>query len=250
MESYFLPEGFAAFGSEHGWLLVHVGAGMSHDYSYLYATHDSGATWERVADPYGSGIQSLGNTGLAFANRAFGWVSKDNLGVMPGAFFEQTTDGGTSWEDVFLPAPAEHDWFNETSLCQTSAPTFSGEQTGLLIVKCRLYQDIQTDIEWSLTYVYTTRDRGGTWERARLPSPADSLLFLDDEFGWAFGRDHYQTFDGGLSWDLVRSVNWDGDFSFINQLNGWAVARNEGEIALVVTEDGGLSWQIIQPEMR
>jgi hypothetical protein len=250
MESYFMPEGFSSVGDQHGWLLVHVGGGMSHDYSYLYATHDSSVTWERVADPYGTGIQSLGNTGLAFADQDFGWVSKDNLGVMAGAFFEQTIDGGTTWETVFLPAPPEHDWMNEMSLCQTSGPTFTSDQVGLLIVKCRLYEDIQRGSEWSLVYIYKTSDRGGSWEHTRLSSPVDSLLFLDGETGWAFGRDHYRSTDGGTTWELFRSVNWDGDFSFIDTLNGWAVARNEGEIALVVTENGGDSWKIIKPVIR
>jgi len=250
MEDFFKPEGFASFGGDHGWLLVHVGGGMSHDYSYLYATHDGGVTWERVADPYGIGIQSLLNTGLAFADSRFGWVTKDNLGIMAGAFFEQTTDGGTSWEDIFLPAPPEHDWLNEVSLCETSAPAFTGDQTGALVVKCKLYGDNQTDTGWSLTYIYTTSDRGKTWEHVRLPSPVESLVFLDMESGWAFGRDYFRTSDAGTTWEPVKSVNWDGSFTVIDALHGWAVARNEGEIALVVTEDGGQSWQIIEPALR
>lgn len=100
-EAFFAPGNFTFIDEEHGWLLVHVDAGMSHDYSYLYATQNGGLTWERVADPYGGGIQSLHNTDLAFADPLFGIVSKDNLGVMAGAFYEQTLDGGHTWEDVF-----------------------------------------------------------------------------------------------------------------------------------------------------
>jgi len=247
MEDFFTPEGFAAIEDQFGWLLVHVGAGMSHDYSYLYASMDGGVHWERIVDPYGIGLQSLQNTGIAFADPMFGWVSKDNLGVMPGAFFEQTTDGGTSWENVFLPVPPELDWFNESSLCRTSAPTFPEDQTGLLVVKCRVYGDIQANVDWSLTYIYTTRDRGGSWEHIRLSSPVESLIFLNPDDGWALGHDLNQTSDGGMTWDLTKSVNWDGDFSFADPLNGWAVARNQDEIALVVTADGGTSWQIIEP---
>ncbi len=249
MEDFFTPEGFSSVGSDHGWLLVHVGAGMSHDYSYLFSTSDGGISWIRIADPYGIGIQSLHNTGLAFADPQFGWVSKDNLGVMPGAFFEQTTDGGSTWEQSFLPIPEELDWFNEVSLCMTSAPTFIDQQTGMLIVKCMLYEDIQKS-GWSLTYIYRTTDRAETWKHVQLPSPVESVIILDENIAWAFGRDHYQTIDGGETWKLVKTVNWDGDFSFVDPLNGWAVARNEDEIALVVTVDGGLSWQIIKPTVR
>jgi photosystem II stability/assembly factor-like uncharacterized protein len=250
MEDFFSPEGFASVGNDYGWLLVHVGAGMSHDYSYLYATTDGGATWERVADPYGIGIQSLHNTGLAFADPKFGWVSKNNLGVMPGAFYERTTDGGTTWEKVFLPAPTEHDWFNEVSLCETSSPIFTSDQTGVLIVNCRLPEDIQNNTLWSLTYIYTTSDRGETWEHVRLPSPVEKMIYLDQDLSWAFGRDHYRTTDNWHTWELVKTVNWDGDFSYVDPLNAWAIARNEGAIALVVTEDGGGSWQIIEAVVR
>jgi photosystem II stability/assembly factor-like uncharacterized protein len=250
MEDTFRPGSFTSMGEDHGWLLVHVGGGMSHDYSYLYATRDGGSTWERIADPYGDGIQSLQNTGIAFADPEYGWVTKDNLGVMPGAFFEQTTDGGYTWERVVLPAPLDLDWFNESSLCETSEPTFIGDQTGMMIVKCRLPEDIQNNIEWSLTYIYRTNNRGLTWEHTILPSPVDRLSFITDESGWAFGRDHYRTIDGGVTWDLVKTVNWDGDFSFIDPQNGWVVARNEGEIALVVTNNGGQTWEIIESKIR
>jgi hypothetical protein len=42
-------------------------------------------------------------------------------------------------------------------------------------------------------------------------------------------------------------VNWDGQFSFVDDLHGWAVARNEQEIALVRTQNGGTSWSILKP---
>jgi len=78
----------------------------------------------------------------------------------------------------------------------------------------------------------------------------ESLIFLDEQEGWAFGRDYYKTTDGGLSWVVVKTVNWDGQFSFVDSLNGWAVARNLDEIALVKTVDGGQTWQIIEPTIR
>ncbi|MBU0512976.1 MAG: hypothetical protein KJ638_14915, partial [Chloroflexi bacterium] len=162
MDPYFTPEGFSFVDEQHGWLLVHIDAGMSHDYSYLFATSDGGVTWQRIADPYGEGLQSLHNTGLAFADTQLGWVTKDNLGVMAGAFLEQSTDGGITWDDVFLPAPPELDWFTEISLCRTSAPTFTSIQTGLVIAKCRLFGDSTAYDEWSLTYIYRTQDRGLT----------------------------------------------------------------------------------------
>ena len=248
LEAYFIPEGFFFIDELAGWLLVHIDAGMSHDYSYLFSTLDGGATWLRVSDPYGDGIQSLRNSGMAFANAEFGWVSKDNLGVMAGAFLEQTTDGGSTWEDLFLPPPPEHDWFTEFSRCNVSSPVFTAEEAASVIVKCRLYgEDASTFDVWSFSHIYTTQDLGATWQHTLLPSPVESLLFLDEIEGWAFGREYYKTIDGGLTWSKVKTVNWDGQFSFVDALNGWAVARNLEEIALVKSTNGGHTWQIIEP---
>jgi hypothetical protein len=44
-------------------------------------------------------------------------------------------------------------------------------------------------------------------------------------------------------------VNWDGQFSFVDASNGWAVAQAEEEIALVRTTDGGRIWQMIEPQI-
>ena len=177
-------------------------------------------------------------------------MTKDNLGVMPGAFIEQTHDGGQTWEQAFLPEPHELDWFNESSLCETSQPTFTNEQDGLVIVRCRLPGDIQKDIDWSITYIYRTHDRAETWGYTQLPTTVDRLVFLDEDLGWALGRDHYRTTDGGITWELVKTVFWDGDFSYGDPIYGWAVAQNEGEIALVVTKDAGQTWLIIEASVR
>ena len=55
---------------------------------------------------------------------------------------------------------------------------------------------------------------------------------------------------GGISWVAVKNVNWDGQFSFIDSENGWAVARNLDDIALVYSTDGGQNWKIIEPTME
>ncbi len=241
-EDWFTPEAFAFVDEQTGWLLVHVGAGMSHDYSELFATTNGGTAWIRIADPHGSGLQSLHNTGIAFADPQFGWVTKDNLGVMPGAFLEQTTDGGAAWEDIFLPPPPDFNWTSNLSQCAVQSPVFPAPQTGLVIVNCRT-----SDENPPRTWVYRTINRGADWTWQELPTSASSLLFLGSDNGWAFGRDLYRTSDGGRSWTQFKTVTWDGQFSFVDALYGWAVARKDVRIALVNTADGGKTWQIIEP---
>lgn len=244
-ESWFQPESFTFIDENTGWLLVHVGAGMSHDYSDLFFTQDGGQNWERIIDPYGSGLQSLHNTGLAFADAQFGWVTKDNIGVMPGAFLEQTLDGGLTWENIFLPAPTEIDWINEASQCATSSPVFPEPGVGIVLVNCQTFDQQQT-----FSYTYRTTDQGNTWQSAQLASPAQSLIFIDAQNAYALGRDLYRSTDGGLSWVQFKSVNWIGQFSFVDAQTAWAVARNNGQIALVNTTDGGHNWQMLTPTIE
>jgi hypothetical protein len=65
----------------------------------------------------------------------------------------------------------------------------------------------------------------------------------------ALGREIFISEDQGLTWTLLKQVAWDGQFSFIDRMNGWAVARNEEDIAFVVTVDGGSTWQLIEPAL-
>ena len=127
------------------------------------------------------------------------------------------------------------------SQCATSSPTFPAPQIGIVLVNCHTFD------EQSFTYTYRTLDGGSTWQLAQLPTPANSLTFINEQTGWAFGKDLYRTTNGGLGWVQSKTVNWDGQFSFINAQTGWAVARNESAIALVFTQDGGNTWQQIAP---
>ncbi len=246
MEEFFAPGNFAFSDASRGWLLIHIGAGMSHDYSEIFATQNGGTSWTRIADPTSpdvGGLMSLPNTALAFASDTWGWATKDNQAILPGGYFEQTTDGGASWEDVFPPAPSELDWYADGITCRSEAPLFPASQTGYLLFTCR---DFVHDTP-PQTFFYATADGSQTWRYTPLPAPARQLIFLNPNEGWAFGRKIFRTADGGQTWTLVKQVNWDGQFSFVDAQHGWAVARNGNEIALVVTANGGATWQIIEP---
>lgn len=244
-EPFFEPEGFSFVNSSTGWLLVHVDAGMSHDYSHLYRTADGGQTWERIVDPFGESLQGLRNTGMAFSTESYGWVTKDNLGVLPGAFLEQTEDGGQSWENIFLPAPEGASWESEPIQCRTFQPVFTSPQTGLVLLECSR-PDGSGSLE-TLSYVYSTSDRGENWQHTQLPSPVSDLEFVDLQVGYAAGIDIYKTTNGGLDWVKIKTVTWHGQLTFISSDLGWAVARKGEDIALVKTENGGSTWQIVTP---
>lgn len=241
-EFYFIPTGFTFLDADQGWLLVHVDSGMSKNYSNLYATNDGGDTWERVVDPMGSGLKVGENTGMSFANENLGWVTKDATVVAKGPFIEKTTDGGYTWKTLFLPSPSNLDFESKDIYCKTDEPTFTSSQTRLLLLSCQ-----HTDKEEPYQYVYATTDSGESWRNTPLPSEVFELEFVDFETGYALGKDIYKTVNGGEDWQKVKTVFWEGDFTFVNEDNGWAVARKGENIALVHTRDGALTWEMLDP---
>ncbi len=224
--------------------LAHLGAGMNHDYLAVFLSASSGEDWTRVADPFETpDIQGCRKTGLDFLDGRYGWMSIDCQGVRDKPYFFSTSDGGISWDTQDLPPPVESPDLFMTSVCGVYDPHLASEQAGVVVLRCldRADFDLQED------FLYRTADGGGTW--TTFTFPGGELLVLDNEHGFALSRDIYQTADGGETWGFVKSVNWDGQFSFVDPLNGWAVARAGEALALVRTVNGGRTWQEITPAL-
>jgi hypothetical protein len=49
---------------------------------------------------------------------------------------------------------------------------------------------------------------------------------------------------------MIKSVAWDGTFSFIDRWRGWAVAVAGEEVALVRTLDSGRTWEIVEAQLE
>jgi photosystem II stability/assembly factor-like uncharacterized protein len=261
LEQYW-PSDMVFAGNQAGWLLVHAGAGMSHDYVALYATQDSGASWTEVVDPMalpdnGSLSMSCQKSGLAFADAQNGWVAGDCFGVVPGSpYLYQTADGGHTWQFYQLQPPAEApDLFtNENNACGAGVPVFVSPTDGKLPVSCQALGTGQ-----SRGWLYATADGGKTWTSRPLPAPYGVLQFLNVNVGWWVGgsapfdptivRQLYATQDGGQTWVAVKKLNWGGQVDFIDAKSGWAVAKSDQAVALVNTQDGGQKWNLSTPQV-
>ena len=241
--------GFNAQG--FGWLLMGVGAGMSHQYVALYTSQDDGVSWTRVLDPHSDQpVQSCPKSGLEFADSSLGWMARDCAGLIDRITLEGTRDGGLTWAPLDVPAPSSMpEGYAYPFLCSAHSlrmPTTGDASFG---VSCRQYLETPTAAGEELSdgpnTLYRSADGGQSW--SLLDYPGGDLLWQDEQHGWALGREIYRTADGGTTWKFVHAVNWDGQFSFVDDLHGWAVARNEQEIALVRTQNGGTSWSILKP---
>ena len=231
----------------NGWLLTHVGVGMSHDYVTLFRTHDGGLSWWRLLDPYTDGqIQACQKTGLLFLDAQNGWLTGDCGGVMAGVFLNRTYDGGVTWIYIDLPAPADDPLLfdvNTPAACGGYDLYFFDPSRAVLGVRCTLY--LTSGDATFVNYLYTTADGGTTWSST--PYPGGTLQFVSPETGWALSREIYQTNDGGASWSLLNTVHWDALFDFIDPQVGWAASYADTEHALVQTSNGGGHWTMLEP---
>lgn len=240
----FLDDGF-------GWLMAAIDAGMNHQYIAVYTTSDDGASWARVVDPYGEQpVHSCPKTGLAFIDAQTGWMTRDCAGLKDQVTVIITTDGGVTWTETSLPAiPSLPGGFAYPNLCTPHEIRLDSPSAGSLIVSCRQYLETPTAagdyVKEGPHALFRTTDGGATWRVTDVPG--GSLYWLDAQRGWSLGRTILWTEDGGATWTRRHEVTWDGQFSFVDAANGWAVATNEDEKALVRTSSGGSKWSILKP---
>jgi photosystem II stability/assembly factor-like uncharacterized protein len=232
----------------HGWLLVYLGAGMSHNYVALLGTTDGGLTWNTLVTPQDRNeIQSCSKTSLVFFDTQNGWLARECNGLYPAPHILRTTDGGATWTRIEPPAPASAPNLFTDYACDMASPNPFSASSVILAMKCLSMADYSTQ----KNYIYSTTDGGATWTSFPLPadySLGEGLYFFDPLNGFAFGSRVYKTTNGGQAWTFVQQVTWSGQFSFVNADQGWAsVINDSNENALVETGDGGVHWDMLNP---
>jgi len=139
LSEIYVPSDMRFYGQQIGWILVHVGVGMNHDYVVIYRSDDGGVTWNRILDPNNDGgIQSCSKNAMKFTSQTRGWLTGDCNGVKAGVLLYQTNDAGSTWQEVTLPGPAgAPDLFSNQNLaCGSYDPFFFGNDWGVLNVRC------------------------------------------------------------------------------------------------------------------
>jgi photosystem II stability/assembly factor-like uncharacterized protein len=251
---FFQPADIRFIDARTGWFIAHLGVGMNHDYFTVLKTLDGGQTWTRLLDPGAGGPQSCQKTGLHFNDAQNGWLTGDCQGVASGLFFMHSTDGGATWNNFDLPAPASQPDIltRQDAGCGTYSLHFFDPQNAKLSISCLI---LGPNVITSSYLIYSSADGGQNWTSN--PSPARSLTFINPQIGWALptgenGQPPFalsQTQDGGKTWTTVKQLAWTGQLSFVDPQHGWAVAQADQAISFVKTTDAGHTWQVVNAKI-
>jgi photosystem II stability/assembly factor-like uncharacterized protein len=248
----------------HGWVMIHMGVGMSHDFIAIFTTDNSGKTWQRVIDSTMTGyitgadqswdLMSCPKTGLAFSDPTTAWISGDCPGLITNLFLYRSADAGKTWTQINLLPPdgQPSDLFsNNNEGCGVPALAYTSPRTLYIAVNCSNYT-ANTSAAW----LYASHDGGQTFNAHPLPSPYGNFYFIDLNWGWLLGtvRDDptlpanlYVTNDGGRTWTPLTPTNWQGVPDFVDANTGWVAATHADVAALVMSKNGGKTWSALSP---
>lgn len=239
---------FSVLDADNLWLTmrgVYVGAGTHFDHHLFHST-DGGQTWasldSETSDDY---------TGMVFADVNSGLRTLQTTGAYVGTppQYEITSDGGVTWQSYDLPLPpGALDLLERYPYCETYQPVVLSPDSYRLLLGC--FDSAYPPKQFS-GFFYSTENKGATWLTIPLPAGVHAettqLAYFDAENLLLLDRNTYRSGDDGKSWKFVKTVNWDAQFSFPEPQYGWAIARANGEVALVKTVNGASTWKIIEP---
>jgi hypothetical protein len=237
-----------------GWVLAHRGDDPKSDRIALFQTVNGGRSWDLVVNPaVKSNIQDCEKTGIVFTGPWNGWLTGDCRGNATGTFLYQTFDGGKSWIEAPLPSPAIPPGVFTTAdyACRIHAPVYFAQDTNLVLaVECASKTTPTT-----AAYLFTSNLDGSNWHTMNYPggvlvvrSAGDGRVFRGDVgSGLAVGKDLF-IYDGKSgTWEKISSIDWTGQFDFIDWNQGWAAAKRGDVPLLMYTANGGRSWKDLAP---
>ncbi|TLF45559.1 ELWxxDGT repeat protein [Maribacter aurantiacus] len=200
----------------------------------ILKTTDKGSTWEQlhIIERTSQNLLNADLHDVQFVDGNVGFVLGSNTLL-------RTDDAGVSWKPLKIE--------NLNSYRNAKLWAISSNVLFLFVNNYR-----------SGNTLYISNDGGRTWDNSSFTGFRDmvSLYFYDDTFGLISdsSEGYYITNDGGQSWTRyepeVDELSYNEDitgFSFIDVKVGYASTQN-GKV--LKTEDGGLSWSLINSDYR
>lgn len=232
--------------SEHGWLCQTTGESSSK----LFTSTDKGTTWSSASFDYFPCGQ------LSFVNESEGGMLSD-LGVAAGSQYVSvsiTDDGGQTWQQTFTHEPA--------SIDDHGLPSSGIKSDFVLLNSSIALVGGSVPISSSL-YLYRTQTGADSWSQVTcngIPGADESELTVVDldrvgepdviasvrsySFdGESINTNFCLTTDAGATWKYLSTLS-DIEFSDFGSLT---TGLAYGNSKFYRTEDGGESWQEIDP---
>jgi photosystem II stability/assembly factor-like uncharacterized protein len=230
----------------HGWFFGTYRTGNLGS-AKLFRTTDGGRTWTAFPSPY-----ACFQYAAWFSSTQDGWWGQDCGAVAP---LYVTHDGGKSWESHELASPLDCSPVGVSY----GAPQLRQSSSGLVVARW------SCDGGTTTTSFYFTEDGGGSWRLAATRDVPNDIAALDADTWFDMrGDNFFVTNDAGKHWTHV-TPDWSSfstqfgstielvSVDFASETYGWARAQRQpgakmaGDNPLLVTSDGGKTWEQLSP---
>jgi photosystem II stability/assembly factor-like uncharacterized protein len=203
----------------------------------IYKSFDNGVNWEKIvtdSNSFFNWIKMIDkNTGIA--NKRI-LSNRYNCDLIYGDTLFYTEDGFNHYE--LIPVPDNRVTIEEAYIFNKNSFIICG-------------------ISKYHYYMYSTKDKGKTWDIKFLGTDAVKAFFYTDKIGFLITKTQIdsnsktkiclikKTTDGGETWtncDYPKDINWSADYqniSFFDENNAMAFGNNN---AILRTRDGGKTW--------
>lgn len=207
----------------------------------ILKTIDGGTHWEVIDPVFNDTVFTVSDPDVSMfwsADGLNGWLmnTQGTFKNPSGAVLYKTSDGGTSWDKVFI-----------------------NHKMGVIGVQVQFPSSL---VGYASTYnfnansgeLYKSQDGGKTWSLLSLSNKGGFFSFINEKQGWMVSASPantpppqyiYHTVDGGTSWTVQFNDTSAGNFTalqFLDSLNGWVVGKGS---KIYKTIDGGKTWQKI-----